>query len=79
MKKSREQLKAEYMAEAEELLGVTVDADNGTIKDAYRAAAKKWHPDMWSGASEADQKEAAEKFKRYGEAREVLDKEKKKR
>ncbi|MGN0347569.1 MAG: molecular chaperone DnaJ [Lachnospiraceae bacterium] len=50
-----------------EVLGVDKNADDATIKKAYRALAKKYHPDMNPG-DEA----AAEKFKEASEAYAVL-------
>ncbi len=50
-----------------EVLGVARDADEGTIKRAYRQLARKYHPDV------ADDKAAAEnRFKAINEAYEVL-------
>jgi molecular chaperone DnaJ len=50
-----------------EVLGVTRDADESTIKRAYRQLARKHHPDV------ADDKAAAEhRFKEINEAYEVL-------
>ncbi|HZO93073.1 MAG TPA: molecular chaperone DnaJ [Candidatus Baltobacteraceae bacterium] len=50
-----------------EVLGVARDADEGTIKRAYRQLARKYHPDV------ADDKVAAEnRFKQINEAYEVL-------
>ena len=55
-----------------EVLGVSKDADEATIKKAYRTLAKKYHPDMNPG-----DKEAEVKFKEANEAYAVLsDKEK---
>ncbi len=55
-----------------EVLGVAKDADDNTIKRAYRQLAKKYHPDMNPG-----DKEAEAKFKEANEAYDVLsDKEK---
>lgn len=51
-----------------EVLGVDKNADDATIKKAYRKLAKKYHPD----ANLGNEKEAAEKFKEVGEAYEVL-------
>jgi molecular chaperone DnaJ len=49
------------------VLGVARDADEGTIKSAYRQLARKYHPDV------ADDKSAAEAhFKEINEAYEVL-------
>ena len=50
-----------------EVLGVAKDADDTTIKKAYRKLAMKYHPDR-----NPDNKEAEEKFKEVGEAYEVL-------
>ena len=59
------------MAEAKrdyyEVLGVGRDADEASIKKAYRALAKKYHPDMNPG-----DKEAEKKFKEASEAYAVL-------
>ncbi len=50
-----------------EVLGVDRNADDATIKKAYRKLAMKYHPDR-----NPDNKEAEEKFKEIGEAYEVL-------
>lgn len=50
-----------------EVLGVAKDADDATIKKAYRKLAMKYHPDR-----NPDDKAAEEKFKEVGEAYEVL-------
>ena len=50
-----------------EVLGVSKDADDSTIKKAYRNLAKKYHPDMNPGNAEAELK-----FKEVNEAYEVL-------
>ena len=50
-----------------EVLGVEKTADEATIKKAYRALAKKYHPDMNPG-----DKEAEVKFKEVNEAYDVL-------
>ena len=59
------------MAEAKrdyyEVLGISRDADDAAIKKAYRALAKKYHPDMNPG-----DKEAEKKFKEASEAYAVL-------
>ena len=59
------------MAEAKrdyyEILGVSRDADDATLKKAYRALAKKYHPDMNPGDAEAEKK-----FKEASEAYAVL-------
>jgi molecular chaperone DnaJ len=55
-----------------EVLGVDKNADDDSIKKAYRTLAKKYHPDMNPGDSEAEQK-----FKEVNEAYSILsDKEK---
>jgi molecular chaperone DnaJ len=50
-----------------EVLGVEKSADDAAIKKAYRALAKKYHPDMNPGNAEAEQK-----FKEASEAYAVL-------
>ena len=50
-----------------EVLGVTRDADDSTIKRAYRKLAKKYHPDTNVG-----NKQAEEKFKEVTEAYDIL-------
>ena len=49
------------------VLGVSRDADDAALKKAYRALAKKYHPDTNPGNAEA-----AEKFKEASEAYSVL-------
>jgi curved DNA-binding protein len=49
-----------------EVLGVPRDADQDTIRRAYRKLARKYHPDLNSDS------EAEESFKELGEAYEVL-------
>ena len=49
------------------VLGVAKDADSTAIKKAYRALARKYHPDR-----NPDDTAAAEKFKEIGEAYAVL-------
>ena len=47
------------MAEAKrdyyEVLGVSKDVDEATLKKAYRKVAKKYHPDMNPGDAEAEE------------------------
>lgn len=58
---------AEQKRDYYEVLGVDRNADQETIKKAYRALAKKYHPDMNPG-----DKEAEAKFKEASEAYGVL-------
>ena len=58
---------AESKRDYYEVLGVSKDADDAAIKKAYRALAKKYHPDMNAGDAEAEKK-----FKEASEAYAVL-------
>lgn len=54
------------------ILGINRNASEDEIKKAYRKEALKWHPDRHSNDSEADKKNAEEKFKEIAQAYEVL-------
>lgn len=54
------------------VLGVEKTATADEIKSAYRKLAKKYHPDMYTTASDAEKKKAEEKFKEINHAYEVL-------
>ena len=58
---------AEQKRDYYEVLGVDKNADDAALKKAYRALAKKYHPDMNPG-----DKEAEIKFKEASEAYAVL-------
>ncbi|MBR1853284.1 MAG: molecular chaperone DnaJ [Lachnospiraceae bacterium] len=58
---------AEQKRDYYEVLGVDKNADEATIKKAYRVLAKKYHPDMNPGDAEAEKK-----FKEASEAYAVL-------
>ena len=58
---------AEQKRDYYEVLGVDKNADDNALKHAYRALAKKYHPDMNPG-----DKEAEKKFKEASEAYAVL-------
>ena len=65
---------AEQKRDYYEVLGIDKNADDAAIKKAYRALAKKYHPDMNPGDAEAEKK-----FKEASEAYAILsDPEKKK-
>ena len=55
-----------------EVLGVDKKADKNAIKKAYRKIAIKYHPDRQGDKSDAEKKEAEEKFKEAAEAYSVL-------
>lgn len=65
---------AEQKRDYYEVLGVDKNADEATIKKAYRALAKKYHPDMNPGDAEAEKK-----FKEASEAYAILSDPEKKR
>ena len=58
---------AESKRDYYEVLGVDKNADDAALKKAYRALAKKYHPDMHPGDAEAEKK-----FKEASEAYAVL-------
>ena len=58
---------AESKRDYYEVIGVSKDADEATLKKAYRQVAKKYHPDMNPGDAEAEKK-----FKEASEAYAVL-------
>ena len=61
-----------------EVLGLDKSASEDDIKQAYRKAALKWHPDRWVSGTDEEKKTAEEKFKEASEAYSVLsDKDKK--
>lgn len=47
---------AENKRDYYEVLGVSRDADDAALKKAYRALAKKYHPDTNQGNAEAEAK-----------------------
>lgn len=55
-----------------DILGVSKDADQQTIKKAYRKLAMKWHPDRWGDKSEEEKTNAENHFKEVAEAYETL-------
>ena len=55
-----------------EVLGLQKGASADDIKGAYRKAAMKWHPDRWVSGTDAEKKNAEEKFKEASEAYSVL-------
>jgi len=58
---------AEQKRDYYEILGVEKNADDAALKKAYRALAKKYHPDMNPGDAEAEKK-----FKEASEAYAIL-------
>ena len=55
-----------------EVLGLDKSASEDDIKQAYRKAALKWHPDRWVSGTDEEKKTAEEKFKEASEAYSVL-------
>ena len=55
-----------------QVLGVSPNASEDEIRQAYRRLAKKYHPDMYVSASEQEKKDAEAKFKDINHAYEVL-------
>ena len=53
-----------------EVLGVSRDADDETIKKAYRSLVKKYHPDRYVNTPMADV--ASEKMKQINEAYDMI-------
>lgn len=62
-----------------EVLGVDKQASAQDIKKAYRKVAMQYHPDRQNGKSDAEKKEAEDKFKEAAEAYSVLSDEDKRR
>ena len=60
-----------------EVLGVDKKASADEIKKAYKKMAIKYHPDRQNGKSDAEKKEAEEKFKEAAEAYSILSDEQK--
>lgn len=60
-----------------EILGVQKTATADELKSAYRKLAKKYHPDVYASASDAEKKDAETKFKEINHAYEVLSDEQK--
>jgi len=54
------------------ILEVDKNASDAEIRKAYLKLSKKYHPDMQSGKTDAEKKEAEEKFKEINEAHEIL-------
>jgi len=61
------------MTDPYKVLGVSRDADDDAIKKAYRALARKYHPDNYAGSDLADL--AGEKMKEINEAYDQIQKE----
>ena len=55
-----------------EVLGVDKNANADAIKKAYRKLALKYHPDKFASKSDAEKKEAEEKFIEAANAYDVL-------
>lgn len=60
------------LSEAAAVLGVDQNADKQTIEKAARQQIRKWHPDRWRNASEAEQKKASEEYSKVSKAQQVM-------
>lgn len=56
------------MRDPYEILGIPPTAGDEEIKNAYRALARRYHPDQFVGKSDEEAREAAEKMKEINEA-----------
>lgn len=54
------------------ILGLQKDASEKDIKNAFRKLSLKYHPDKQNGKTEAEKKEAEERFKEVAEAYNIL-------
>ena len=63
---------AENKRDYYEVLGIAKSASEDDIKQAYRKAALKWHPDRWVSGTDAEKKTAEANFKEASEAYSVL-------
>ncbi|NCA67043.1 MAG: molecular chaperone DnaJ [Clostridia bacterium] len=54
------------------MLGIQKGASEDEIKSAYRQKAKKFHPDVFSTASDSEKKNAEEQFKKINHAYQIL-------
>lgn len=73
-----ESIKAMFVKNADSaytILEINKNATNDEVKKAYRAMAKKYHPDKLQHMDEAHQKGAQEKFREVQEAYETIQKE----
>ena len=55
-----------------EVLGVDKNADDAALKKAYRALAKKYHPDRVATEDEETRLRAERLFKMVGEAKDMI-------
>lgn len=60
------------LSEAARILGVDTNADKQTIEKAARQQIRKWHPDRWRNASEAEQKRAADEYSKVSKAQQTM-------
>lgn len=60
------------LSQAYATLGVTAEATNGEVKEAYRSLVKQWHPDKFATATPQEQARAEERFKQVQAAYEKV-------